>query len=128
MIALRILTEEGIRKFEGYIQGIKNDPQTIYPDLSIETYSCEFQPRVEFDETKTFATRMEMAKYLYECFNNAGIERKKVVGIGADGLWTWLAYVWFEQITAQRKKIQRTERYICSSDWNRYYMDATVRN
>lgn len=122
MIALRIFTEEGIQKFVGYIHNVKNDPQTLPPDLNGEPYSLEFQPQVKIDENRTFNQRMEMAKYLAECFNNAGVQRRDVIGTGKESLWTWLAYIWFEQITDQRRRVQRTERYVCNSDWNRYYV------
>jgi len=122
MTALRTLTKEGIRKFEEYIGNMRSDPHAVYPNLNIDPYSSQFQQHVEFDENKKFATRMEMANYLHECFNDAGIERKNVIGVGTEGLWTWLAYVWFKQITDQGKKVLRTERYLCSSNWNRYYV------
>ena len=122
MIYLRILKLEGVRKFEEYIYNLRNEPQTPRPNLNSEQYSSEFQPRVQIDENKTFATRMEMAKYLSECFNNAKVPRKYLVSSGKENLWTWLAYICFDQITDNSKKVQRTERYICSSDWNRYYV------
>jgi hypothetical protein len=122
MIALRAFTKDGIRRFEEYIDGMRIDPHAVRPNLNIDPYSSEFHQHVELDEKKEFATRMEMADYLYECLSNAGVERKSVVGVGTEGLWTWLAYLWFEQITDQGNRVLRGERYLCSSNWNRYYV------
>ncbi|MBT9147255.1 MAG: hypothetical protein DDT32_01008 [Syntrophomonadaceae bacterium] len=121
MIALRVLKEDGIQKFKEYIGSVRNNQQTPCPDLNIEPYSYEFQPRVEIDESRSFATRMEMGRYLFECFDNAGIQRSDVVGKGKEDLWTWLAYIWFEQITNGRQKIQEISKYVCSSDYTDYY-------
>jgi len=122
MTALRALTEEGIRRFEEYIDDRRIDPYSTCPNLNIDPHSMGFHQHVELDEGKEFATRMEMAHYLCECFNSAGVERRDVIGTGTEGLWTWLAYLWFEQITARGKRVLRTERYLCSSNWNRYYV------
>jgi hypothetical protein len=122
MIALKIFTEEGIHRFTENIHNVRNDPATLLPDLNTEPYSLEFQPSIYIDENKTFATRMDMASYLSERFRNASVSRENAVGLGKEGLWTWLAYLWFDQITDQRRYVGRTERYVCSSDWNRYYV------
>jgi hypothetical protein len=122
MTVLRLLTEKGVGEFTGYIQDARNDSGAVYPDLNTGPYSKEFQIHIEIDETKTFTNRMEMARYLSSQFADAGIKRDKILGEGTEGLWTWLAYIWFRQLTDQIRKVQRTERYICSSDWNRYYI------
>lgn len=121
MIALRVLTEEGVQKFRDYIQSVKNNPEQICPDLNTEAFSQEFTPKVEIDENISFSTRMDLAKYLVERFENAGIRREDVIGRGKEGLWSWLAYIWFDRITDGKTKIRETARYICSSDYTDYY-------
>lgn len=122
IINLRVLSDQGIDKFREYIHSLKDNPQTLRPDLNVEPYSCVFQPRVEIDGSRTFSTRMEMGEYLTQCFREAGIDRTAI--IGNRELWTWLAYLWFDQlcpIINEMRGIRETARYICSSDYRDYY-------
>lgn len=122
MIHLRFFSEEGIDRFRAHIQSVKENPHTPLPDLNIEPYSHEFQPRMKIDETKLFMTRMEMAEYLISSFEEAGIGRNAV--IGRSDLWSWIAYLWFEQLCPlddETREVRQTARYICSSDYRTYY-------
>jgi hypothetical protein len=122
MIPLRIFSEQGIDRFREYIQKLKDNPNVSRPDLNAEPYSSEFPPVVTIDKNKTFSTRMEMGEYLTNCFRDAGIDRENVIGNNA--LWTWLAYIWFDQICPvinETRKIRETARYICSYDYTDYY-------
>jgi hypothetical protein len=122
MIGIRILSKEGINRFREYIQTLKENPHASRPALNIEPYSHEFQPNIEIDETKLFATRIEMAKYLKSSFEEAGIGRNVV--IGRSDLWSWLAYLWFDQLSPfvnGSRKLNEIARYICSSDYTDYY-------
>jgi hypothetical protein len=122
MIDLRVLSKEGIDRFREYIQIVKENPRAPHPDLNLEPYSYEFQPRIKIDETKLFMSRIEMAKYLKNTFEDAGIGRNAV--IGRSDLWSWLAYLWFDQlcpIVNGGRKLNETARYICSSDYTDYY-------
>ena len=122
MIAIRVFRDQGINEFKKYILGVKNNSNTPVPNLNDEPYSYKFTPTVNIDENKFFSTRMDIAKYLSKQFSSAGVQPRDVIGAGKEGLWTWLAYIFFSQITDNRRKILRLERYICSSDWNRYYV------
>lgn len=122
MIGLRVLSKEGIDRFREHIQTVKENPHALLPDLNIEPYSHEFQPHTEIDETKLFTTRIAMAKYLKNSFEEAGIGRNAV--IGRSDLWSWLAYLWFDQlcpVVNGSRKLNETARYICSSDYTDYY-------
>lgn len=122
MIYLRSFSEEGIDRFRTHIQTVKKNPLASLPDLNIEPYSHEFQPQMKIDESKLFTTRIEMAKYLKRSFEEAGIGRNAV--IGRNDLWSWLAYLWFDQlcpIINGSRKLNETARYICSSDYTDYY-------
>ncbi len=122
MIYLRFFYEEGLERFRMHIQTVKEYPQTPLPDLNIEPYSLKFQPRMKIDETKLFTTRIEMAEYLKSSFEEAGIGRNAV--IGRSDLWSWLAYLWFDQlcpIENETRNVLQAARYICSSDYRTYY-------
>lgn len=112
MIRVRILNERGIKEFEKFINQVKENKNISKPDLNTDEFSSEFIPPIEIDEDKTFNTRMEMAKYLFNLFEKNEITRDKIIGEENKGLWTWLAYMWFNQITDNRNKIKRIERYI----------------
>jgi hypothetical protein len=122
MISLRCLSNDGIDRFREYIQAVKENPYAPRPDLNIEPYSDEFQPRMEIHETKIFSTRLELAEYLKNSFEESGIERN--VLIGKNDLWSWLAYLWFDQLCPVKngiRKVRETAKYICSSHYTDYY-------
>jgi hypothetical protein len=117
---------EGERKFKKYIHDLKTDPSTPRPDyLNNMPFSEEFSPPISIDEAKQFNSRVELAEYLQNCFAGAGLKREAV--LQQNGLWTWLAYVWFDRLapiknsaTAERD-IKEDAKYICSSDYRHYY-------
>lgn len=122
MSSIRVLSYQGIEKFREFIHLLKKEPLASRPDLNVEPYSRIYLSHIEIDETKKFSTRMEMAEYLAKCFKNSGITRDKI--ILNQGLWTWLAYIWFDElcpIIKGKRKILEDARYICSSDYTDYY-------
>ncbi len=119
MIKIRILKESGIDEFRKYLEDLRLGKPAQRPDLNTNTYSSEFMPALEINEHKSFETRVEMGKYLAECFSSAGLLRENMVD--SVGLWSWLAYIWFDQITANGKKIRANEKYICMLDYQHYY-------
>lgn len=127
MIPLRIMLPEGENKFREYIQQTKVDPTTPRPDLNQDVYSREFSPRVEVDESATFASKLDLARYLDQRFRMIGLRREDI--LGKRRLWTWLAYLWFDQLTNNRRHIlKREEYYICTepSNYRRYYLHLVV--
>ncbi len=112
MTKVRVLNEKGIEEFIKFIEEAKKNVESNKPDLNTNEFSMEFTPSIEIEENKAFDTRLEMAKYLYEKFENAGIKRNQIIGEENKGLWTWLAYIWFEQITNKRENIGRIERHV----------------
>jgi hypothetical protein len=122
MICIRVFSDLGVEKFRQYIVDLKNNLQTVKPDLNIEPYSAEFKPLVDIDENRIFHTKLEVAEYIKNKIDNAGIPREGI--LENRNLWTWLAYIWFEQL-CQRKNgtliPRETAKYICSSDYTDYY-------
>jgi hypothetical protein len=117
------MLQEGEQKFREYIHNLKTNPLCQRPDLNSEPFSKGFSPVISIDETRQFNSKMELAEYLQDCFAGAGLKREDVVPL--NGLWTWLAYIWFEQLTNQRRNIlKREEHYICPtpSNFRRYYI------
>lgn len=123
MIPARIMLPEGENEFRKYLQALRQNPSIPCPDMNTEPFSREFPVELSIDETATFNTKMELAEYLAGRFNNAGIKREGI--LKENGLWTWLAYVWFDQLAPLRKNgtrdIKEEAKYICSSDYRDYY-------
>lgn len=123
MIPLRVMLPEGINKFREFLLKVKYEPSAPKPDLNHEPYSREFSKKIMVDEGKVFSSKLDLAEYLDGCFKDANIEREDV--IGKRGLWTWLAYLWFDQLTNTRGNILKREgHYICTtpSNYQRYYI------
>jgi hypothetical protein len=123
MIALRYMLKEGEESFREFLSKVRENHSIEKPDLNKEPFSKEFLPEIIINDGVTFKTKQELAEYLKKVFETSGVKREDV--IGNKGLWTWLAYIWFEQITNNRKNIlKRNEHYICTSpsNYRRYYI------
>ena len=119
MIKIRMLNQNGIDEFQRYIQSLKEHAPIQCPDLNGRAYSTEYMPAVEIDEKKAFQTRLELGKYLYQCFENGGIRRENITN--STSLWTWLAYIYFSQVTDNLQHIGESALYVCSQDYTDYY-------
>lgn len=124
MIRLRKMLPIGEKEFFNYINQLRNDPAALCPDLNIPPYSEEFSPRVMIDQSRTFKSKMEMAEYLDRIFTQEDVKREKV--IAENGLWTWLAYIWFDQLAPVNPKTGKRDlkepvRYIYNPGFRRYY-------
>ncbi len=125
MIRMRSMLPEGESRFREYLQQVRQNSSIQRPDLNQNQFSEEFSPYVSIDETRTFLTKLELAEYLDRCFKNSNITRKDVLGEKKKGLWTWLAYIWFDQLApgdnAGIRNIKEEAKYICSSNYRDYY-------
>lgn len=124
MIPVRVMKEEGERQFMEFINQVKLIPSYPKPDLNDSQYSEEFQPRVEVNEREVFQSKLQLAEYLDECFGRAGLKREDI--IANNGLWTWLAYLWFDSLApvnpaTGKRPIREMAKYMCSSDYRDYY-------
>lgn len=123
MIYARVLTRDGVAEFKKYIQDVQELPRKNSPDLNEEPYSEErsIELGVKIETNKHFDTKMEMAEYLNKQFSDAGIERPEI--IEQDGLWSWLAYIWFDQLCPIKKGSRspgQISRYICGKSYSAY--------
>jgi hypothetical protein len=122
---LRIMLPEGEQKFREYIHNLNTYPSCPRPDLNSEHFSQEFSPWGSIDDRKAFNSKMELAEYLQNCFTYSGLKREDV--LPRNGLWTWLAYIWFDQFAPIRdpatgeRDIKEDAKYICSSEYRDYY-------
>lgn len=123
MIPVRIMLKDGEQIFREYIQSLRRNPNSDRPDLDKEQYSKEFNPKIEVEENKSFNSKLDLAKYLEERFNKANVGRNDI--LGENGLWTWLAYCWLNQLAPSTddgsREIREDARYICNDDYRDYY-------
>lgn len=106
MISTRKLTDEGIRQFKLWLEnrgGIQPPETLLSGDETTELFG-EF----EIDPSRTFSTRQEFGMYLNERFAETNFA--EMTSPSSDGLWAWIAIVYFEQLTT--KGIRRSEHYI----------------
>ena len=123
MIALRCMLEKGEESFRQFLIEVRKDDSIKKPNLNNDDFSKEFSPKITIDPWHRFNTKQELAEYLTKVFKKSIVKREDI--IKEKGLWTWLAYIWFEQITNSRKNIlTRDEHYICTSpsNYRRYYI------
>jgi len=125
MMNLRLMLPEGEHKFREYIHNLKTNSLFQRPELNNEPFSKEFSASVSIDEKKQFNSKMELAEYLQNCFSAADLKREDV--LPRNGLWTWLAYVWFDQLApitnpaTSERNLKEDAKYLCSSDYRNYY-------
>jgi len=120
MIQISKFDAEGVKLFSDFIFKVKDDYKITKPDLS--KYTNTIFNGIQIDENKKFDSRLEIGQYLNDLFNLKGIERKQLCIKGMEDFWTWLSYIWFDQITNNQEYVKRSERYICTQSWNRYYV------
>jgi len=116
---VRTLNEEGIQKFEQYVEN--NAVGGIPSDLlSDEETSCKLPWTARVDR-KEFADRFEFGKYL-----NSALQDCDPREISHDrGIWTWLALFYFDQLcpadATGARKPYKSYRYIYYRDYRYYY-------
>lgn len=122
MSKLKMFTEQGINAFKEYLIQLKTNPSLQCPSLEDSVYCDLYSSDVEIDSQKIFSSRMELAQYLTKIFNDAGIKKQEIINI--PNIWSWLTYLWFDQICPQInniRNVRRLEYYICEPHAFRYY-------
>lgn len=121
MTALRSLNAKGIAEFRGFLQQIRDgaefraNPAVLY----LDDYSPRL-PRAIDVVPRTFASKFEAAEYLHQLLSDAGVNTDD------EGLWSWLALFYFDQLSPVDNEGRRRPRedyhYIPSTD-NGWYRD-----
>ena len=98
-------------KLETYKQD--NDPQ-IFDDIDLEsTDTTEIISEITIDMEREFESRFYLGKYVYEIVSKAfGIKNNKFEYLEDPGFWTWLSFLYFDQLTKNKTLIRRMEHYI----------------
>lgn len=120
---LREFTEQGMNEFEKFLENLDGSDAFEKPEeLNSEPESRLSEIDVEVDEDRQFETRMELGKYLHEIFEQTVEDRSEL--LNRDGLWTWLAYLWLEQLVETDRtqvNVKEIARYVAGGGRRRYY-------
>lgn len=123
MTLVRRLNQSGIERFSLFLDSLRTDtpqdrPVEILTDqLTSEELECQI-----YIENRSFANRLEAARYLDEKFDSSGLR-----GVERDrGLWAWLSLFYFEQLCPAdnhgRRKPGELARWVPEvNNYQRYY-------
>ncbi|MCX7590177.1 MAG: hypothetical protein N2255_00975 [Kiritimatiellae bacterium] len=123
MTLVRRLNDGGIRRFSEFLHSLKTDPSKEPPveiltnQLTSEELGCQIDI-----EQKSFGSRLEAARYLFEKFGASELR-----GIEKDtGLWAWLSLFYFDQLCPAdkqgRRKPGELARWVPEvTNYQRYY-------
>lgn len=111
----------GIILFRSYLKELRSGAITRMPEFDSEECSEVYPVACELDPNISFSTKLEFGKYIDSRFTASDIIREDVTT--NSGLWTWLAYFWFQLITNRNGKqnIGEDYRYIFSDDFRTHY-------
>lgn len=106
MINAKKLNAEGIEVFLKWLENRVGDvpPGELLGGDSLAEPFGDY----EIDSSREFGSRLEFGTYLNEQFS--GADFNSLMSPDSDGLWAWLAVVWFRQLAA--KGIRRAEHYV----------------
>lgn len=116
---IRRLNERGIEVFGMHIHELSqgNKLDTPIHILTDDRYSeaIEYELNVE---QRDFDTRYEMGGYLVEVLSEVNIQKL----LGEQGIWSWLALYWFDQLcpaaASGSRKPSKSYNYILSTNYN----------
>jgi hypothetical protein len=103
-IRIRRLNDEGQARFRSFIESQTGDAPTLYADarawLTSEATTTGVSGNIQVDPEQLFERRFDMAEYLADRVPKLGL-RDPIRDVG---LWSWLALLWFEQLSPPKKR------------------------
>ena len=106
MIETRILNAEGVAQF---LKWLEAKPSGTPPAAFLNSAELmEPYPHYTVDPSREFATRFDFGVYLNERL--AGANFSELMSPERDGLWAWLALIWFPALISV--KVRRPEHYV----------------
>jgi hypothetical protein len=127
---LRKLTNLGIEQFDIFLMD-RVDNGSFLPKLNLNRSGfseiMKTPKKILIESERKFNTRLDLGSYLKNKLVMGGVKREDVVVSNPDEwsrVWSWLAYVWFDQFITKRNgiyKVPSVSRFIGSSDFRKYY-------
>jgi len=124
VIKARALSVDGEKKFKEYISTVRENPSTPRPNLNTAPFSIEFIRELHIEESIALNSKAELAHYIQEQIRTSDLKREDV--IDKNLFWSWLAYIWFDQLTlfapdTGNRIVKEEAKYVCSRDYRDYY-------
>lgn len=125
--SVRTLNEKGIQTFKEYLAELRIGLASSLPVELLEDpgYTAKMKGGLEVEKL-TFDSKLDMAQYLFETFQNlpsSQIDQNI-------GLWSWLSLYYFDQVcpanTAGKKDPGQDCRHILDLDFRRYYRHLLI--
>lgn len=107
MLKLSLLNDTGRSAFRAWLEDLGQNSTGDPRHLLEPEFTIEAPYDVEIDETLLFQEAHEIAAYLNDRLQ--GVSLDELMAPENDGLWEWLAVIYYRQIAPQRKA---PERYI----------------
>jgi hypothetical protein len=106
VIKTRQLNAEGIAEFVKWLER----PVGESPPAELLDSEALTEPFGDYciDAAREFSSRLEFGNYLNDLFD--GADFNGLMSPDSDGLWAWLAVVYFKQLAA--RKVRRSEHYV----------------
>jgi hypothetical protein len=119
---VRILNNEGIRKFRLYLADLRSGSSSTPPRDILSDAWCSAKLPIDIEiEERILNSRLNAAKYIYETLRPLGHSKidQNV------GLWSWLSLYYFDQvcplIAGGKRRPGHDSRHILDLDYRRYY-------
>ena len=120
---LRRFNHDGLAAFQSFLDSCNTQTPAPWPEsaLSDPAFSEAIEPAIELQH-REFATRFDLAQYLYETFEGAGFRAPRTDA----GLWAWLGCFYFHEICPKSRSGElqpgASPRWIPrNNDYRRYY-------
>ena len=113
----------GIERFNDFMDSLTGaEPLSVPYSILQDPHTTEDLPRAIEIHVRSFANRLEAAKFLYDLFAKSGIpevERDR-------GIWAWLSLYFFDQLcpvdkSGKRKPGDRARWIPATSNFRKYY-------
>jgi hypothetical protein len=106
MIEIRRINDSGINLFSGWLE--QGDGETPPSELLNDSTYSETAYNAHINPSELFESRYEFGRYLNERLT--GQNFNELMSSYNDGLWAWLAAVYFKQLSGKGKR--RKEHYV----------------
>ena len=113
---LRRFNEEGIVRFDEFRDSSLKDTERLLAMLEDPSLSSAFGVDVDVEGVE-LSNRLATGQYLYNL-----LEESSITGLDNDqGVWSWLAAFFFEQLCPPSGRLGERARWIPSSNYQKYY-------
>ena len=122
MMHLRRLTDQGIARFQEFIDSMTTDEPEAYDPAKVNDpeHSVKIEGGAIVPETCAFGSRFEAAEAIA-----AIIDKAELPDPALDrGFWCWLSWVWFESLCPEKngaRSPKDSARWVLNQDYKRYY-------